>query len=418
MGRLAEDDKLKGRIQSLRIAGSKLLFLDVKGENGANLQIYLDANSVQVDAASFKQHRKLLQRGDVICQYLVIPSFCAVLIPTLEAVKGYPYRTSSGEPSLRATELPLLLSPCLISPPILYPTSNPGRDDGPSAVSSGTVPRSADPEVITTLRSRMNIIRSLRQFFEQRDFIEVQTPILAATAGGATARAFETVAKEFSDRKLSLRIAPELWLKRLVIGGMHKIFEIGPCFRNEGQSGMVQTHDASLKTDGMNTGLDKLHNPEFTTCEFYSAYTSLPQLMLVTEQLFEHIVTCGSYPGENESMTKTPFGQIDFIPALNAALNVDLPNLLSESAFLDLTRIFTQQNIPLPSNPTLPRLLDKLASTFLEPKCQNPTFIINQPECLSPLSKSFIHPTVANSQPVAARAELFIHGHEIVNCYE
>jgi lysyl-tRNA synthetase class 2 len=113
-----------------------------------------------------------------------------------------------------------------------------------------------------------------------------------------------------------------------------------------------------------------------------------------------------------------PFAEIDFIPALNSALEQDLPNLASDTARSDLLQIFNQKSMPLPSKPTIPRLLDKLSSIYLEPQCQNFTFIINHPECMSPLSKSFIHPTAPNAQPVAARAELFVQGREIINCYE
>jgi lysyl-tRNA synthetase class 2 len=103
---------------------------------------------------------------------------------------------------------------------------------------------------------------------------------------------------------------------------------------------------------------------------------------------------------------------------LNSALEQDLPNLASDTARSDLLQIFNQKSMPLPSKPTIPRLLDKLSSIYLEPQCQNFTFIINHPECMSPLSKSFIHPTAPNAQPVAARAELFVQGREIINCYE
>jgi lysyl-tRNA synthetase, class II len=113
-----------------------------------------------------------------------------------------------------------------------------------------------------------------------------------------------------------------------------------------------------------------------------------------------------------------PFPELDFIPALNSALERDLPNLASETARSDLLQIFSQKSLPLPSKPTIPRLLDKLSSIYLEPQCQNFTFIINHPECMSPLSKSFIHPTAPNAQLVAARAELFVRAREIVNCYE
>lgn len=116
------------------------------------------------------------------------------------------------------------------------------------------------------------------------------------------------------------------------------------------------------------------------------------------------------------SIPSPPFLRLDFIPELEAAINGPVPDLASPDAVLELLQIFRNSDIALPHFPTLPRLLDKLSAVFLEPKCSAPTFITNHPECLSPLSKSFIHPKT--KQRVAARAELFIKGHEIVNTYE
>jgi tRNA synthetases class II (D, K and N) len=115
---------------------------------------------------------------------------------------------------------------------------------------------------------------------------------------------------------------------------------------------------------------------------------------------------------------KGPYPQLDFIPALNKVLGLKLPNLDAESAARELISIFQVKEVALPAHPTLPRLLDKLSATYLEPQCDEPTWIINYPECLSPLSKSFPHPSPDVAQPVAARAELFVRGREIVNCYE
>jgi lysyl-tRNA synthetase, class II len=263
-----------------------------------------------------------------------------------------------------------------------------------------------DPEVIETMKTRATIVKVMRRFFEKYGFMEVSTPILTAQAGGATARPFETQAVEFADRKLSLRIAPELWLKRLVIGGLDKVFEIGPSFRNE--------------------GLDKTHNPEFTTCEFYAVSHDLDQLISMTNQLFGELgISFQRQPNLAQDFDvfkclQAGIKTIDYIPALNAALDLVLPNLSSPSAHSMLFSIFKAKNIPLPAKPTIPRLLDELCSIYLEPKPDDHqlVWIKNIPECLSPLAKSFIHPTAPNQQSVAARAELFIMGKEIVNCYE
>jgi tRNA synthetases class II (D, K and N) len=115
---------------------------------------------------------------------------------------------------------------------------------------------------------------------------------------------------------------------------------------------------------------------------------------------------------------KGPYRQIDFLPALNQALGSKLPDLRAECATAQVVSILQEKNIALPAHASLPRLMDKLSATYLEPQCDEPTWIINHPEFLSPLSKSFLHPSEDIAQPVAARAELFVHGHEIVNCYE
>ena len=185
---------------------------------------------------------------------------------------------------------------------------------------------------------------------------------------------------------------------------MTAIFEIGPSFRNE--------------------GLDKTHNPEFTTCEFYQAHCDLDTLMSRTKSLLGQIRTDLQRFGMGSKIAEIPlldrnekFEKIDFIPAINRHLGMDLPTLelSNQDAVLDILKA---KNILIPSSPTLPNLLDKLASHYLEPQCVAPTWIMNLPECMSPLSKSFEHPSAPNNQRVAARAELFIKGKEIVNCYE
>ncbi|KAL8641420.1 MAG: hypothetical protein Q9228_001764 [Teloschistes exilis] len=243
----------------------------------------------------------------------------------------------------------------------------------------------------------------MRDFLSAKGYIEVQTPILANLAGGAVARAFDTEAVEFPERHIQLRTAPELWLKRLVLGGLEKVFEIGQCFRNE--------------------GLDKTHNPEFTTCEFYCAYTGLKEMIEYSELLFTELIdrTKERFAEQLKSLppctidSTSPFRRLDFIPEIESAMNLEFPDLQSPDAEAEVIKMFQARDIPLPSSSRLPRLLDRLAAQYLEPQCQSPTWIIHHPECLSPLSKSFISPT---NQRIAARAELFIGGKEIVNTYE
>jgi len=261
------------------------------------------------------------------------------------------------------------------------------------------------------LRLRSYLIKYIRDFFHKRDFLEFQTPILAETAGGAVATPFTTATAESSSKDIALRIAPELWLKRLVVGGVDKVFELGPSFRNE--------------------GIDQTHNPEFTTCEFYNAYANLDDLITLTEDLIrgaaEHcqsLITSklDSLPDIAELPSlRLPFKQMEFIPSLESAIGSSLPDLAAEGALEELLALLEARGIdaalgPVPS-PSLAKLLDKLAAIYIEPQSlEEPIFITNHPVCMSPLSKSFVCPKTG--QAVSARAELFIGGKELANMYE
>jgi lysyl-tRNA synthetase class 2 len=169
-------------------------------------------------------------------------------------------------------------------------------------------------------------------------------------------------------------------------------------------------------------GIDKTHNPEFTTCEFYHAYANLEHLITMTEELLSGIAGLVQKLNANGTLNPTtvnftaPFRRVDFITGIEEAIGRKLPDLEDPEALEQIHTIFTDLSLPLPENPSLPRLLDELCSQYVEPQCIDPTFIINPPECLSPLSKSFIHPVT--NQRVAARGELFIEGKELINTYE
>lgn len=300
---------------------------------------------------------------------------------------------------MQATEPPKLLSPSLHDIPV--DTKEHGIDAYPRHVQFLADKRTSD-----ILRIRAEVVQYIRQFYVDQAFMEVNTPIMAGEAGGATARPFVTAANEFPDRPLYLRIAPELWLKRLVIGGFDKVFEIGPSFRNE--------------------GIDKSHNPEFTTCESYMAYANLEDVMSMTEKLFSGLAAhIAQYKKSIQSDIpdpsidfSSPFRRIDFIPALEAAIQRPIPSLSTPTAEAQVRELFDDLSIPHEDFPNLPGLMDKLSSIYLEPQCVQPTFIINPPECLSPLSKSHTIRNCTNPQQVAARCELFIGGREYVNAYE
>ncbi|GFF33144.1 lysyl-tRNA synthetase [Aspergillus lentulus] len=374
-----EDDTVivNGRIRAYRLAGSKLIFFDIF-QDGCKVQVMCNIRKLGgVAPDAFKRFYRLLRRGDAF------------------SVTGKPHRTGTGELTVLATELPQLLSPCLHDVPV-------NAEEHETSPYPRHVQFLADQKAADIIRARSAIIQFLRQFFLDRSFMEVSTPIIGSIAGGAMARPFQTSATEFPDRQLSLRIAPELWLKRLVVGGFDKVFEIGPSFRNE--------------------GLDKTHNPEFTTCEFYHAYANLEDLMSITENLLSGMAAHIQEFNKNASLKppevnfSAPFRRVDFTTGIEGKIGRRLPDLTTPYALDHVSQLFRDLSLPIPKNPTLPRLLDELCSTYLEPECINPTFIINPPECLSPLSKSFIHPS--NQQLVAARAELFIDGREIVNTYE
>ena len=202
---------------SVRKSGSRLAFVDIR--NGLHeLQVVLHypklaGNSVEEE--QFAALLQLLKPGDVV------------------AVKGNPYRTKAGTVSVRVTELPILLAPCLHDFTVVKAVHDSEKPEELSDLDRH-VEMLANVDVATMLRVRQSITNGIRSYLSSRGYVEVQTPILEASAGGAMARPFETTASEFPDRVLNLRIAPELWLKRLIIGGMDKVFEIGPSFRNEG----------------------------------------------------------------------------------------------------------------------------------------------------------------------------------------
>lgn len=315
-----------------------------------------------------------------------------------KAVEGHPTRSSSGQLSVQASKVPQILAPCL--------HHIPDKVENAETLARRPHIRSlTSDEPADTLRLRALIYDYIRTSFIQTGFLEVETPMFDVNAGGAIARPFETVANEMSDLPIRLRIAPELNLKRLIVGGQDKIFEIGRAFRNE--------------------GVDNTHNPEFSTCEFYEVGATLPQLIERTEHLIHGLHSAIESLRSTYFPTLTapegidfpqPFAQLPFIPTIEKASGRTLPDLTSPTATKDMLSLFKELSLEIPPNPTLPRLLDTLAELYIEPLCHNPTFITHHPEALSPLSKSFNCP--ATSQRIAARVELFIAGREYVNAYE
>ncbi|KAI2641152.1 hypothetical protein GGS21DRAFT_503215 [Xylaria nigripes] len=375
---------LEGRIMSVRRASSKLAFLHILG-GYQQVQVMVNLGSLasqSMDPETFKIAMHPLRRGDII------------------SVPGTAIRTKSGELTLSAVELPTLLSPALAPLPEKLINEE-------TKVLNRHVDLLVNQQSSDIIRLRSRIIKSMRDFFHEQDFLEVQTPILADSAGGAIARPFVTSATALPEKGLSMRIAPELWLKRLVVGGNDKVFEIGPSFRNE--------------------GLDTTHNPEFTTCEFYSAYSNLADLIRITESLLTQLLNDVNTAVTTQllSLHKPQFSlpqgqwkQVEFIPALENVLGFQFPDLSSPDALEKLASLLAEhQASATVTGMTLNKLLDYLAAEYLEnASISEPLFIIHQPACMSPLSKSFLCPKTG--QLVSARAELFMEGREMANMYE
>jgi lysyl-tRNA synthetase class 2 len=248
------------------------------------------------------------------------------------------------------------------------------------------------PEVRAVFRARTRIVTELRAFLDREGFLEVETPALQPLYGGATARPFVTHHHAL-DRRMYLRIADELYLKRLIVGGFERVYEITHDFRNE--------------------GVDRLHNPEFTMLEFYQAFADYGDMMDLVERLFGHVVeaviggTEVAY-GEHRLSFARPFARIRFMEALEEALGAD-PRGLSQA---ELKRRAQALHIPDLEGAGYGKLLDKLFGTLVEPKLIQPTFVMDHPIELSPLAKPH------RSDPgVVERFELYGMSTELANAF-
>jgi lysyl-tRNA synthetase class 2 len=246
------------------------------------------------------------------------------------------------------------------------------------------------PEVRALFIARSRMTRAIRSHLDERDFLEVETPILQPLYGGAAARPFATLHNALN-MPLYLRIADELYLKRLVVGGLDRVYEIGHDFRNE--------------------GIDRTHNPEFTMLEFYQAYADYTGMMELVEQLLERTADAvRSVPelGANAPTFQRPFPRVEWIPSLNAAAGVDVPALDDQSLRALARRVGVEKTDDL----SRPKLLDEMFQALVEPKLIEPTFVVDYPVELSPLAK----PKRGNHQ-LAERFELFANGKEMANAF-
>jgi len=242
-------------------------------------------------------------------------------------------------------------------------------------------------------RARSIIVSAVRQFFLNRGFLEVETPVLQEHAGGAAARPFTTHHNAL-DRDLFLRISLELHLKRLLVGGFEKVFEIGRVFRNEGVS--------------------YRHNPEFTLLESYEAYADYHDVAAMVEELLGFVAvqahgTTEFHHGDVELSLKAPFARTTYHGALLEHTGIDYRQYPTTEALREVAR---SRNVPVADGASWATILDALMSTFVEPKLIQPTFIFDYPTALSPLAKKKV-----DDEDTVERFELFALGYEIANAY-
>ncbi|XP_072729511.1 lysine--tRNA ligase-like isoform X2 [Ciconia boyciana] len=373
--------RVAGRIHAKRASGGKLIFYDLRGE-GVKLQVMANSRLYKSEEDYSRVNNKL-RRGDIV------------------GVEGNPGKTKKGELSIIPYEI-TLLSPCLHMLPHLHF----GLKDKETRYRQRYLDLILNDYVRQKFITRAKIITYIRSFLDELGFLEIETPMMNIIPGGAVAKPFITYHNEL-DMNLYMRIAPELYHKMVVVGGMDRVYEIGRQFRNE--------------------GIDLTHNPEFTTCEFYMAYADYYDLMEITEKLLSGMVKhiTGSYKityhpdgqdGEAYEIDFTPpFRRISMVYDLEKALGVKFPS--AECFETEETRRFfddlcAERNVECPPPRTTARLLDRLVGEFLEVTCINPTFICDHPQIMSPLAKW--HRT---HRGLTERFELFVMKKEVCNAY-
>jgi lysyl-tRNA synthetase class 2 len=344
----------------------KAAFIQVQDRKG-RLQVYVSRDLVGEE--SFDQFKKL-DLGDIV------------------GLSGQPFRTKTGELSLRADAIRILTKSLQPLPEKWH-----GLTDVETRYRQRYLDLIANPEVGETFRTRSRIIGLIRQFMLGRDYLEVETPMMQPIAGGATAKPFVTHHNTLK-MDLFLRIAPELYLKRLVVGGFERVFEINRNFRNEGIS--IQ------------------HNPEFTMMEFYQAYATYKDLMDLTEELICHVAreVAGklviTYGGKEVNLTP-PWDRLTVREAIVKYGDID-PNILEDRE--QLLQVAAGLGLELDKNIGHGKLLTELFDAVAEPNLWHPTFITEYPTEVSPLSRK----NDANPE-VVDRFELFIVGRELANAF-
>ena len=354
-----------GRMMSKRVMG-KASFCAVRDLSG-DIQIYVARDAVGEEAYAFFKKYDI---GDII------------------GVRGKVFETKTGEISIHAEELTLLTKSMQPLPEKFH-----GLTDTDQRYRQRYIDLVMNPEVRETFVKRSKIISSIRRYLDQRGFMEVETPMLVSNAGGAAARPFETHYNALSE-DVKLRISLELYLKRLIVGGLERVYEIGRVFRNE--------------------GLDARHNPEFTLMELYQAYTDYEGMMNLTEDMFRHVAreVNGSakimYSGTEIDLEK-PFRRITMTEAVKEYSGVDFATI---ETLEEARTVAKEKGVAFEERHKRGDILNLFFETFCEEHMIQPTFVTDHPIEISPLTKK-----KPNNPDYVERFELFIYGREMCNAY-
>ena len=356
---------IAGRMMSKRVMG-KASFCNVQDLKG-NIQSYVARDSVGEE--NYKEFKKL-DVGDVI------------------GITGEVFRTKTGEISIHASKVELLSKSLQILPEKFH-----GLTNTDTRYRQRYVDLIMNPEVKDTFIKRSKIISSIRRYLDGQGFMEVETPMLVSNAGGAAARPFETHFNALNE-DLKLRISLELYLKRLIVGGLERVYEIGRVFRNE--------------------GLDTRHNPEFTLMELYQAYTDYNGMMDLTENLYRHVAqdvlgtTKIVYNGIEMDLGK-PFERITMVDAVKKYAGVDW----NEVETLDQAReLAKEHNIEFEERHKKGDILNLFFEEYVEEHLVQPTFVMDHPIEISPLTKK-----KPENPDYVGRFEFFMNGWEMANAY-
>ena len=362
---VGKEVSVAGRMMVKRIMG-KASFCKIQDKQGV-IQCYVARDDLGEEAyAEFKK----MDIGDII------------------GVKGFVFRTKTGEITVHTKELTLLTKSLKPLPEKFH-----GLQDTDVRYRQRYLDLIVNPEVRDTFVKRSQILREIRRFLDDRGFMEVETPMLVPNAGGAAARPFETHYNAL-DEDVKLRISLELYLKRLIVGGLERVYEIGRVFRNE--------------------GVDTRHNPEFTLMELYQAYTDYNGMMELTEDMFRHLakVVCGSttitYQGTEIDLGK-PFDRLTMIDAVKKYSGVDFDAVKTLEEARALAR---EHGIAFEDRHTRGDIINLFFEAYCEENLIQPVFIMDHPVEISPLTKK--KPTDPTK---VERFELFIYGREMCNAY-